>query len=71
LIHEGNTRRKPCLFPAAIITGQHRDVEPISPEQRRNLVTANNRGGIVPHDFTLQLDIRELDRVASIREVNH
>ncbi len=60
LVHERGTRRKPFLSPATIITGQHHDVEPISQDRGRDLVTANNRGGIVAHDFTSELDIREL-----------
>ena len=58
LIHERSTRRKSSLFRAAIITGQRHDVEPISQDQGRNLVAARTLGGIVPHDFTLELDIR-------------
>jgi hypothetical protein len=41
-------------------TGQHHDVEPNSQDRGRDLVTANNRGGIVPHDFISELDIRGL-----------
>src|SRR6266568_8610603 len=62
LIHQRGTRRKSFLFLAAIITGQHNDVEPNSPNRGRDLVTANYRGSIVPHDFTSQLDIRELEQ---------
>jgi hypothetical protein len=65
LIHERSTRRKPSLFPAAIITGQRHDVEPISQDQGRNLVAARTLGGIVPHDFNLELDIRGLKRGCS------
>jgi hypothetical protein len=35
-------------------------VEPIFQNRGRELATANNRDGIVPHDFTSALDIREL-----------
>src|SRR6202040_2976092 len=62
--HERGTRRKLLLSPATILTGQHHDVEPISQDRGRDLVTANNRGSIVPHDFTSGLDICELKRVA-------
>jgi hypothetical protein len=65
LIHERSTRRKPSLFQAVIIAGQHHELEPISQEQGRNLVAARNRGGIVPHDFTSELDIRGLKRSCS------
>jgi len=36
LVHEGNTRRKPFLLLAAIITGQHDDVEPISQDRGKD-----------------------------------
>jgi hypothetical protein len=55
------------LSPASIITGQHHDVEPISQDRGRDLVTANNRGGIVAHNFASQLDISKLNGVALIR----
>jgi hypothetical protein len=42
-------------------------VEPISQDRGRDLLTANNRGGIVPHAWTSELDIRELNSVALIR----
>ena len=45
--------------PATIITGPRHDVEPISQDRGRDLVTANNRGSIVAHDFTSEPDIRE------------
>jgi len=57
LVHQRGTRRKPSLFPAAMITGQHHDREPMARNRGRDLVTATYRGGIVAHDFTLGLDI--------------
>src|SRR6266550_502061 len=60
--HERGTRRTLLLSPAAILTGQHHDVEPISQDRGRDLVTANNRGGIVHHDVISESDIRELKR---------
>ena len=67
LIHERSTRRKSSLFRAAIITGQRHEVEPVSREQGRNLVAARNLGGIVPHDFTWESNIRNLKPVCSNR----
>ena len=61
LVQEQSIRRKLLLSPAAIITAQHHDVEQISQDRGRDLVTANSRGGIVPHDFTSALDIRALE----------
>src|SRR6267143_4309897 len=60
--HERGTRRKLLLSPAAILTGRHHDVEPNSQDRGRDLVTANNRGGIVPHDVISELEICELKR---------
>ncbi len=54
------------LSPAATITAQNHDVEPISQNRGRDLVTANNRGDIVPHDVISELDFRELKRGCSI-----
>jgi hypothetical protein len=65
LIHERNTCRKPCLFPAASIAGQLHDMELISREQERDLVAARTLGGIVPHDVTWKLDIRGSKRGCS------
>ncbi len=48
LVHEGGPRRNAFLYAAAIITGQHHDVELISQVHGRDLVTVNYRGGIVP-----------------------
>src|SRR6267154_740140 len=48
--HERGTRRKLLLSPAAILRGQHHAVEPNSQDRGRDLVIANNRGGIVHHD---------------------
>ena len=64
LVHERGTRRKLLLSPATIVKGQHHDVERNSQDRGRDLVTANNRGSIVPHDVISELDIRELERVA-------
>jgi hypothetical protein len=50
LIHEQNTRRKLLLSPAINTTVQHHNAEPISQYRGRNLVVANNRSSIVPHD---------------------
>jgi hypothetical protein len=58
--HERGTRRKLLLSPATILTGQHHDVEPISQDRGRDLVTTDNRSGIIPHDVISELDIREL-----------
>ena len=60
--HERGTRQKLLLSPATILTGQHHDVEPISQDRGRDLVNANNRGGIVPHDVISELDICKLKR---------
>ncbi len=38
LVHVRVTRRKPFLFPTAIIIGQHGDVEPITQDRGRDLV---------------------------------
>jgi len=59
LFRQRGACRKTLLSPAAINTAQHHDVEPISQDRGRDLVTANNRGRIVPHDVTWELDIRE------------
>src|ERR1700674_2900413 len=64
LVHERGIRRKLLLSPAAIITGQQHDVEPISQDRGRDLVTANNRDDIVAHDSPSALGIRELKRGA-------
>ena len=42
-------------------------MEPNSQDRGRDLVTANNRGGIVAHNFASQLDISKLNGVALIR----
>lgn len=42
-------------------------MEPISQDRGRDLVTANNRTGIVLHNFASQLDISKLNGVALIR----
>jgi hypothetical protein len=60
--HERDTRRKLLLSPDTILTGQHHDVEPNSQDRGRDLVIANNRSGIVPHDVIPELDIRKLKR---------
>jgi len=57
-MHERGTRRKLLPSPATIITAQ----QAISQDRGRDLVTANNRGGIVSHDFTSELNIHELQR---------
>jgi hypothetical protein len=67
LIRQRGTRRNAFLSPAAIVKRQQHDGESIFRDRGRDLVTANNRGGIVPHDFNAELDIDELKRVASIR----
>ena len=45
-------------------TGQHHDAEPNFQDRGRNLVTANNRGGIVHRDVISELDIRGSQQVA-------
>jgi hypothetical protein len=60
--HERGTRRKLPLSPAAILTGHHHDAEPNSHDRGTDLVTANNRSGIIPHDVIPELDIHKLKR---------
>jgi len=64
-MHERGTRRKLPLSPATIITAQ----QPISQDRGRDLVTAKDRGGSIPHDFTSKLNIRKLKRGAFIRAI--
>jgi hypothetical protein len=61
LIHERRTRRQ-LLLSRLLATDPHYKLEPNSQDRGRNLATANTCRSIVPHDFTLELDIHDLTR---------